>query len=181
MSIKQLIFISVCFIFTFNSAFSQYNSAGTDYSSAKTETWTQDNAADSLKMINAFVCIAGHSGGNIRPNGTWRALIDELKCGLMQADETESGALSLADVTLVSTRASSTSDQEITAYFASTSGENYITDMDMNVNGSSAFDITMDFRWYQTIDNTTSAVGNQTTLSNGFSIFLYLIITQMEI
>ena len=35
MSIKQLIFISVCFIFTFNSAFSQYNSAGTDYSSAK--------------------------------------------------------------------------------------------------------------------------------------------------
>ena len=38
-------------------------------------------------MINAFVCIAGHSGGNIRPNGTWRALIDELKCGLMQADD----------------------------------------------------------------------------------------------
>ena len=169
MSIKQLIFISVCFIFTFNSAFSQYNSAGTDYSSAKTETWTQDNAADSLKMINAFVCIAGHSGGNIRPNGTWRALIDELKCGLMQADDTESGALSLADVTMVSTRASATSDQEITAYFASTGGENYITDMDMNVNGSSAFGITMDFRWYQTIDNTTSAVGNQTTLSNGFS------------
>ena len=86
------------FYFYFNSAFSQYNSAGTDYSSAKTETWTQDNAADSLKMINAFVCIAGHSGGNIRPNGTWRALIDELKCGLMQADD-RIRRLSLADVT----------------------------------------------------------------------------------
>ena len=59
MSIKQLIFISVCFIFTFNTAFSQFNSAGTDYSLAGTETWIQDNAADSLKMINSFVCIAG--------------------------------------------------------------------------------------------------------------------------
>ena len=84
MSIKHLIYISICFIFLFNTAHAQYNSAGSDYSKAKTETWTQDNAADSLKMINAFVCIAGHSGGNTRPNGTWRALIDELKCGLKQ-------------------------------------------------------------------------------------------------
>ena len=167
MSIKHLIYICVCFIFAFNSAYAQYNAAGSDFSKAKSETWTQDNAADSLKMINAFVCIAGHSGGNNRPNGTWRALIDELKCGLKQADEGDSGALSLADVTMVSTRASDTSDQEITAYFASTSGSNYITDMTMNVNGSSAFGMTMDFRWYQSPDNTTAV--NQSTMSNGFS------------
>ncbi len=167
MSIKHLIYICICFIFTFNTAYSQYNAAGTDYSKAATETWNQDSAADSLKMINAFVCIAGHSGGNNRPNGTWRALIDELKCGLKQADEGESGALSLADVTLTSTRASDTSDQEITAYFASTSGSNYITDMTMNANSNSAFGITMDFRWYESEDNTTPV--NQSTMSNGFS------------
>ena len=167
MSIKHLICISVCFIFAFNTAYSQYNAASTDYSIAKTETWTQDNAADSLKMINAFVCIAGHSGGNNRPNGTWRALIDELKCGLKQADEGATGALSLADVTVTSTRASDTSDQEMTAYFSSTSGSNYITDMTMNVSSESAFGLTMDFRWYESPDNTTTV--NQSTMSNGFS------------
>ena len=170
MSIKHLIYITICFIFSFNTAYAQYNSAGSDYSKARTETWTQDNAADSLKMINAFVCIAGHSGGNNRPNGTWRALIDELKCGLKQADEAAAGALSLADVTMTSTRASDTSDQELTAYFSSTSGSNYITDMTMNTSGnsaSSAFGLTMDFRWYQSPDNTTSV--NQSTMSNGFS------------
>ena len=167
MSIKHLICISVCFIFAFNTAYSQYNAASTDYSKAKTETWTQDNAADSLKMINAFVCIAGHSGGNNRPNGTWRALIDELKCGLKQADDDATGALSLADVTMTSTRASDTSVQELTAYFSSTSGANYITDMAMNASTDSAFGLTMDFRWYQSPDNTTSV--NQSTMPNGFS------------
>ena len=118
-------------------------------------------------MINAFVCIAGHSGGNNRPNGTWRALIDELKCGLKQADDDATGALSLADVTVTSTRASDTSDQEMTAYFSSTSGSNYITDMTMNVSSDSAFGLTMDFRWYESPDNTTTV--NQSTMSNGFS------------
>ena len=164
---KSLLFGLMSSVLFFSLSHAAFNDVGTAYSNTGTEKFVQDTAGDGLTMINAFVCIVQNSNAGTRPNATWRVLVDEIKCGLKQAGDGDSGALSLADATLVSTRATSGSNQEVTAYFASTSGSNYITDMVFNASGTSAFGLTMDFRWYQASDNTTPV--DQATMSNGWS------------
>ena len=39
------------------------------------------------------------------------------------------------------------------AYFASADGENYVASMSLNTSTEVAFDLVMDFRWYQVSDN----------------------------
>jgi len=150
-----------------SGSFAAFNDDGTDYSKATTDKWVQDSSGDGLSMINAFVCIIKKSNGSTRPNATWRALIDEIKCGLQQKNDEGGGGVSLADTTMISTRATDISDQEILAYFASSSGENYIASMALNASTASAFDLTLDFRWYKSPDNTTPV--DQAVHNNGWS------------
>ena len=70
-------------------------------------------------MVNAFVCIVKNSNGGTRPNTSWKALIDEIKCELMPADAEGGGGVSYAAATMVSTRATDTSSQELKAFFES--------------------------------------------------------------
>ena len=119
-------------------------------------------------MVNAFVCIVKNSNGETRPNTSWKALIDEIKCELMPADaEGGGGAVSYAEATIVSTRASDTSPQELKAYFASADGSKYVSSMSLNSSTDSAFDLVMDFRWYQSTDNLCQ--GTHSNTSNGWS------------
>ena len=108
--------ITSILIFSFN-AFAAFNDAGTEYSNQGSDTWVQDRAGDGLKMVNAFVCIVRSSNGGTRPNTTWKALIDEVTCDLANPDsEGGGGAVSYAEATMVSTRASDVAPQEMKAY-----------------------------------------------------------------
>jgi hypothetical protein len=52
-------------------------------------------------MVNAFVCIVRSSNGGTRPNTSWKALIDEVKCDLANPDsEAGGGAVSYAEATI---------------------------------------------------------------------------------
>ena len=57
--------------------------------------------------------------------------------------------------------------QELKAYFESADGSNYVASMSLNSSTDSAFDLVMDFRWYQSQDNTTQ--GTHSNTSNGWS------------
>ncbi len=163
---KFRMFLVLVAFFSFGKiGYAAYNSVGTDYSNAKSGTWVQDRASQGLKMVNAFVCIIKNSNGDTRPNATWRALIDEIKCDLMPSEE--AGAKSLADVTMVSTRAGSATDQLIDAYFSSASGETYIVSTALNESSASKFGLLLDFRWYQSPGNSTGV--DQATMDSGYA------------
>ena len=154
-------------IFSFN-AFAAFNDAGTEYSKQGTDTWVQDRAGDGLKMVNAFVCIVRASNGGTRPNTTWKALIDEITCELASPDaEGGGGAVSYAEATMVSTRASDVSPQEMKAYFMSADASNYVASMSLNTSTASRFGFIMDFRWYQSTG--ASVQGTHSNTSNGWS------------
>ena len=160
--------LAVLMISFYGITLAAYNDSGTEYSSQGSDTWIQDRAADGLKMVNAFVCIVKNSNGETRPNTSWKALIDEIKCELMPTDSEGGGGVSYAEATIVSTRASNTSNQELKAYFdASGENEYYVSSMSLNASTSSAFDLIMDFRWYQVSDNNT--IGTHSGSSNGWS------------
>ena len=74
--------LAVLMISFYGISLAAYNDSGTEYSSQSSDTWIQDRAADGLKMVNAFVCIVKNSNGDTRPNTSWKALIDEIKCGV---------------------------------------------------------------------------------------------------
>ena len=153
--------------FSFN-AFAAFDDAGTEYSSQSSDTWVQDRAGDGLKMVNAFVCIVRSSNGGTRPNTSWKALIDEVKCDLANPDsEGGGGAVSYAEATISSTRASDVSPQEMKAYFASADGSNYVSSMSLNTSTASRFGFVMDFRWYQSTG--ASVQGTHSNTSNGWS------------
>jgi hypothetical protein len=152
-----------------NFSYAAYDDAGTDYSNQKLDSWVQDRAGDGLKMVNAFVCIVRASNGGTRPNATWKALIDEITCELKQSDDEGggSGAVSYAEATMTSTRAADSSPQEMKAYFASTSGSNYVSSMSLNEMPSSKMGFIMDFRWYQSQGDNTQ--GTHSNTMNGWS------------
>ena len=133
------VILSILISLSFTS-FAAYDDAGTDYSSKSSDTWIQDRAGEGLKMVNSFVCIVKSSNGGTRPNASWKALIDELKCELKQADEAGSGAVEYAEATIISTRASDTSNQELKTYFNSADGSKYIASMSLNNSTDSIFD-----------------------------------------
>ena len=63
-----------------------YNDSGTEYSSQGIRYMDTRQLLMDLKMVNAFVCIVKNSNGETRPNTSWKALIDEIKCELMPTD-----------------------------------------------------------------------------------------------
>ena len=168
MKIKYSFVVLLFMLVSYSSHLSAaFDSAGTEYSNQGTDTWIQDRAADGLSMVNAFVCILQNGNGGTRPNATWKGMIDELKCGLKNADEAASGAVSYADATMTSTRAGDSANQEMKAYFASTSGDNYLASISVNSSTASAFDLVMDFRWYRSTGDNIQ--GTHSNTMNGWS------------
>ena len=107
----------------------QFNASGTDYSNALAaqEKWTEDMANEFVSMPNSFACIISNSGGDANPNAEWTALIDEAACGLAEPDP--QGATIYSSSAMKSSRASTTSPQEVTAWFNATGGMRYIADV----------------------------------------------------
>ena len=126
-----------------------FSDAGTDYTNTTAEFWTEDQANDLVAMPDSFACIIKNSRGDLLPNGTWEALIDEEECFGGEGDDDggangsggstnqqASNQTEYARVKMVSERASNDVDQEITAFFESTDGGNYIASVDMNAGPS---------------------------------------------
>jgi hypothetical protein len=111
-------------------ASADFTASGTAYSKALAgqEKWTEDAANDFVSMPNSFACIISNSGGDVNANATWTALIDEVACGLADADPT-SKAVKYSRSAMKSSRASNSSAQETSAWFNAQGGMRYIADV----------------------------------------------------
>ena len=171
MKFYRILILSFILALINGQAYSAFDDNNTDYSLAKTAEFTKDQAAEGLRMTNGFVCIVQNTGGSTRPNATWQARIDQIKCGLANPDANNPKKKLFADVTLTSTRASDTSNQDVVAYFysppeeAGGSDSYYITNVSVNTDNRSAYDLLMDFKWIEAkadgsaFDNTTDSYG----------------------
>lgn len=105
--------------------------ADTDYGRAATNFWVEDDSNDLLQDVRSFACIIANTRPDITGQGNWEALIDEVDCGLKEADENyERGGIDYARVIINSTRASDTDPQNVVAYFDSEDGR-YIADINV--------------------------------------------------
>ena len=111
-------------------ASADFKAAGTAYTKALAaqEKWTEDAANDFVSMPNSFACIISNSGGDVNANGTWTALIDDVACGLADADPT-SKAVKYSRAAMKSSRASDASPQETTAWFDAQGGQRFVADV----------------------------------------------------
>ena len=111
-------------------ATADFKASGTAYSNslAAQEKWTEDAANDFVSMPNSFACIISNSGGDVNPNATWTALIDEVACGLADADPT-SKAVKYSRAAMKSSRAGNGSAQEVTSWFNAQGGARYVADV----------------------------------------------------
>ena len=135
--------LSFALFMSLGHAQAAYNDEGTDYSTAASGSWIEDASKESFYMVNAIICMVKNSNGNSRPNGTWRALIDEVACGLNDNDD-----VAWADGIFVSTRASNTSDQEVVGYMTKVDGSKIIGTVTTNESTTSEFDLTLLFKFY---------------------------------
>lgn len=102
-----------------------YDSADTDYTNAKAEVWI--DAGDwqaPLQMADMLMCIMKNTGANLLPTSSYLALVDMSQCGNEQAGTQKGKKTRFAEATVVSTRASNTAPQYVTAYFADGEDEN---------------------------------------------------------
>ena len=116
------------------SAIAQYVApSGSDYANQKTEVFTEDAMNEFLSMANAFACIQKNARGDLAAlaNATWEASISEVECGLAPANEQGAGN-SLARAVMRSSRASSTSPQETSAWFDSSNGGKFVSSMNIS-------------------------------------------------
>ena len=106
--------------------------AGSDYANHTTEVYTEDAMNEFLSMANSFACIQKNARGDLAAlaNSTWEASINEVDCGLAQANEQGAGN-GMARAVMMSSRASSTSPQETTAWFDSSGGGKFVSSMNI--------------------------------------------------
>ena len=125
-----LLSLSVSMISIGSFAAADYTASSTEYTKAKAaqEKWTEDLANDFVSMPNSFACIISNSGGDVNPNATWTALIDEAACGLAEADPT-SKAVKYSRAAMKSSRANTSSPQEVTAWFNAQGGQRFVADV----------------------------------------------------
>ena len=91
-----------------------YNSTGTDYSSAKAEIYIDGGEwQEPLNMADFLICIMNGTGANLIPNGTYKALINMTQCDNEQGSSQAGKKTRFSDATVVSSRASNTSTQNI--------------------------------------------------------------------
>ena len=112
-------------------------------------------------MVNAFVCIVNNTGGKSRPNNSngWRALVDEIKCGLSEPEDGATNAKMIADTTMTSSRATDSSMQNLNSWFISGRGSAeesvYVATVGVNESTASAYGMLMDFKYYRSDGNST--------------------------
>jgi hypothetical protein len=95
-----------------------FNSSGTDYSNATAEVFLDaGDWQDPLNMADMLVCIINAAGIDKVPNGTYSALVNMSQCDDEQGGSQAAKVTSFAEATVVSTRASNTTNQTATAYF----------------------------------------------------------------
>ena len=121
---------SVSLLSVSSLAFADFKAAGTDYSKAlaSQEKWSEDAANAFVSMPNSFACIIANSGADANPNAEWTALIDEVACGLAEADP-KSNATVYSKASVKSSRASNKSPQELTAWFNAQGGQRFVADV----------------------------------------------------
>jgi len=102
-----------------------YDVEGTDYYKAKasTQIWLEDASNLYIEMAKAFACIVADSRTDATPNGVWKTLIDETKCGL---GDSRSQALVLGSGINQSSRASNETPQEGSIWFTSADGNKFV-------------------------------------------------------
>ena len=106
--------------------------ADTDFGSAVTNFWVEDDSNDLLQDVRSFACIIANTRPDIAGQGNWEALIDEVDCGLADADDNYNrGGIDYARVIINSTRASETDPQNVVAYFEGKEGDQYIADINV--------------------------------------------------
>ena len=106
--------------------------ADTDFGSAVTNYWVEDDSNDLLQDVRSFACIIANTRPDIAGQGNWEALIDEVDCGLEDADDNyERGGIDYARVIINSTRASETDPQNVVAFFEGKSGDEYIAEINV--------------------------------------------------
>ena len=94
-----------------------YNSTGTDYSNAKAEIYIDGGEwQEPLNMADFLICIMNGTGANLIPNGTYKALINMTQCDNAQGSTQAGKKTKFSDATVVSSRASNTSTQNIKTY-----------------------------------------------------------------
>jgi len=105
-----------------------YNSAGTDYTDAKAEVWIDGGDwQNPLEMADMLMCIMTNTGANLLPNATYLGLIDMSQCDNEQGGSQIGKKTRFAEVSVVSSRVSNDSVQNVTAYF--------VDGMDQNLDG----------------------------------------------
>ena len=150
------------------SAIAQYVApSGSDYANQKTEVFTEDAMNEFLSMANSFACIQKNARGDLAAlaNSTWEATINEVECGLAQANEQGAGN-SLARAVIRSSRASSTSPQETVSWFDSASGMRFVSGMSIS---KSPVDFPPYGSWYVSYvmrENKTDAASITTNYTN---------------
>jgi hypothetical protein len=117
--------------------------SGSDYANAVPNKWTEDSASEIVNTVNAFNCIIKNSRGDLAQhvNGTWAALVDQEKC----FGGATSGAVNYASSVNQSTRASSTSPQEMKTWFNTTDAQKVLG---MTTMSASAADAPPYGNWY---------------------------------
>ena len=94
-----------------------FNSTGTDYTNAKAEIYIDGGEwQEPLNMADFLICIMNGTGANLIPNGTYKALINMTQCDNAQGSTQAGKKTKFSDATVVSSRASNTSTQNIKTY-----------------------------------------------------------------
>jgi len=94
-----------------------FNSAGTDYTNAKGDVFIDGGDwQEPLEMADFLACIMTGTAVNVIPNGTYKALINMTQCDNEQGGSQKGKKTNFADAVVISSRASNTAAQNITAY-----------------------------------------------------------------
>jgi len=94
-----------------------FDSAGTDYTNAKADVFIDGGEwQEPLKMADFLTCVMTGTAANLIPNGTYKALINMTQCDDEQGGTQKGKKTNFSDATVISSRASNTAAQNITAY-----------------------------------------------------------------
>ena len=102
-----------------------YDVEGTDYYKAKasTQIWLEDASNLYIEMAKSFACVISDSRTDATPNGVWKTLLDETKCGL---GDSGTKSVVLGSGINQSSRASNETPQEVSIWFTSADGNKYV-------------------------------------------------------
>ena len=155
-----LLTLSVSLFSVGSVAFADFKASGTEYSKALAaqEKWTEDMANEFVSMPNSFACIIANSGGEVNANANWTALIDEVACGLADADP-QSKAVKYSKAAMKSSRANNNSAQEVTSWFNAQGGMRYVADVTLK---QSAATLAPFGEWYFSFYNAGVQASNGT-------------------